>query len=91
MLLIQSKNLSNAELINLSQFIGIHSLKTPEQVKDDFLTKGITISQWARKHNYTPRDVSMVLNGQIKGRYGRGHEIAVALGIKPDHSEQSAA
>jgi gp16 family phage-associated protein len=58
-------------------------MKTPAQVKADFLASGITISQWARSHNYTPRDVSLVLNGQIKGRYGKGHEIAVALGIKP--------
>lgn len=65
-------------------------MKTPEQVKAEFLASGITISQWARTHNYTPRDVSLVLNGQIKGRYGRGHDIAVALGIKPSAEQQSA-
>ena len=57
-------------------------MKTPAQVKAEFLANGITISQWARDHNYTPRDVSLVLNGQIKGRYGKGHDIAVKLGIK---------
>lgn len=57
--------------------------KTPEQVKADFTAKGITISQWARDHNYTPREVSLVLNGQVKGNYGKGHDIAVALGLKP--------
>jgi gp16 family phage-associated protein len=58
-------------------------IKTPEQIKADFLARGITISQWARNHGYTPREASLVLNGQIKGRYGKGHEIAVALGLKP--------
>jgi gp16 family phage-associated protein len=56
--------------------------KTPEQVKADFLAAGITISQWARDHGYKPRDVSLVLNGQIKGRFGKGHEIAKKLGLK---------
>lgn len=65
-------------------------MKTPDQVKADFLAGGITISQWAREHNYTPREVSLVLNGQIKGRYGKGHDIAVALGIKPS-AQQAAA
>lgn len=59
-------------------------MKTPEQVKADFLASGITISQWARSKGYKPREVSLVLNGQVKGRYGKGHEIAVALGIKRD-------
>lgn len=57
-------------------------MKTPEQIKKDFLANGTTISGWARKNGYTPRQVSLVLNGQIKGNYGRGHDIAVALGLK---------
>lgn len=65
-------------------------MKTPDQVKADFLASGITISQWAREHNYTPREVSLVLNGQIKGRYGKGHDIAVALGIKPSIQQAAA-
>lgn len=65
--------------------------KTPEQVKAEFLAAGITISAWARARNWTPREVSLVLNGQVKGRYGRGHDIAVALGIKTEPSHQAAA
>jgi len=57
-------------------------IKTPDQVKAEFEANGITISQWAREHNWTPREVSLVLNGQVKGRYGKGHDIAVALGLK---------
>ena len=65
--------------------------KTPEQVKAELLANGITISEWARIHDYTPREVSLVLNGQVKGRYGRGHQIAVALGLKVSPSQQAAA
>lgn len=64
--------------------------KTPEQVKADLVAQGLTLSQWARSRNYTPREVCMVLNGQVKGRYGKAHEIAVALGIKAS-PQQSAA
>lgn len=56
--------------------------KTPEEVKAEFLAQGLTISDWARNNGYKPRDVSLVLNGQIKGRYGKGHDIAVKLGLK---------
>jgi gp16 family phage-associated protein len=58
-------------------------MKTPDQIKAEFLAAGITVSGWARDRGYTPRQVSLVLNGQVKGRYGKGHEIAVALGLKP--------
>lgn len=67
-----------------------HPIKTPEQVKADFLAKGKTISGWARENNFAPRDVSMVLNGISKGRYGRGHDIAVALGLKASADQQAA-
>jgi gp16 family phage-associated protein len=65
-------------------------MKTPDQVKKEFLDAGITISQWARDHGYTPRQVSLVLNGQIKGRYGKGHEIAKKLGLKSRALEPSS-
>ena len=59
-------------------------MKTPDQVKAEFISAGITVSRWARDRGYKPREVSLVLNGQVKGRYGKGHEIAVALGLKSD-------
>lgn len=68
-------------------------MKTPEQVKADFIARGITISQWARDQGYTPREVSLVLNGQVKGLYGKGHDIAVKLGLKeaPEPEPELAA
>ncbi len=68
---------------------------TPEQFKQQLLAQGLTVSQWARNQGYTPRQASIVLNGQSKARYGLGHEIAVKMGIKEgtidDTSETEAA
>lgn len=63
---------------------------SPEEFKQNLLTKGQTVSQWARDHGYTPRQASTVLNGQIKARYGRGHEIAVKMGIKEGTIENAS-
>lgn len=60
------------------------TLKTPEQVKADFHARGMTITDWARSHNFPPREVILVLNGYYECRRGRAHKIAVALGIKAD-------
>jgi len=66
-------------------------IKTPAQVKAEFNANGITVSKWARDRNWKPREVSLVLNGQVKGHYGRAHDIAVALGIKPNPQPQQSA
>jgi|GEM_PF-679584 len=73
----------NCSLITIYRNQKIEREQLAERIKGNFQASGITISQWARDHNYTPRDVSLVLNSQIKGRYGKGHDIAVALGLKP--------
>lgn len=44
--------------------------------------QGKTIAQWANEHNYPIRHVYLVLNGTLKGRYGKAHDIAASLGIK---------
>lgn len=67
---------------------------TAEEAKRHITSRGVTISQWARDNGYTPREVSLVLNGQIKGLYGKGFEIAVKLGMRPappSSEEQRAA
>ena len=60
---------------------------TPDQVKQSFKDRGVTISQWSRDRGYVARDVYRVLNGQLKANWGKAHEIAVALGLKPSISE----
>ncbi|MBF0192083.1 MAG: DNA-binding protein [Magnetococcales bacterium] len=48
-----------------------------------FRRRGITVTQWARENNFPLQDVYRVLNGRLKAHYGRAHEIAVRLGMKP--------
>lgn len=57
-------------------------LRTPQEVKDDFQRRGLTIAQWARDNGFLPAQVNQVLAGQAKGRYGNSHRIAVRLGLK---------
>ena len=55
-----------------------------EEVKErNFFHPGITVKDWAHAHGFRPYEVYRVLNGQSKARYGRAHEIAVKLGMKP--------
>lgn len=56
---------------------------TPEQAKNVLRAQGKTITEWAREHGYSRNYVYFVLNGQSKARWGKGHEIAVKLGLKP--------
>lgn len=55
---------------------------TPAQLKAKFAAEGKTFSEWAAQRGYSRFDVYKVVNGMVKGRRGKGHEIAVALGIK---------
>ncbi|MDR3087974.1 MAG: DNA-binding protein [Azoarcus sp.] len=57
---------------------------TPEQVKAKFQAEGRSIASWAEENGYPRIEVYYILNGQRKGKWGRGHEIAVKLGIKPE-------
>lgn len=59
---------------------------TPEQVKQKFRREGKTFTQFAKENEYRLNDVYRVLNGQVKGHYGTGHEIAVKLGLKGKQS-----
>jgi gp16 family phage-associated protein len=55
---------------------------TPEQLKAKFVREGRTFSEWARQNGFPPVEVYKVVNGLSKGRWGRGHDIAVKLGLK---------
>lgn len=62
---------------------------TPEQVKANFEREGKTLAQWARENGYKPRDVYLVTGGLNKAKYGKGHEIAVKLGLKGQPNENA--
>lgn len=55
---------------------------TPDQIKRRLRDEGVTISAWAKKHNFPRQEVYRVLNGQSKAYYGQAHRIAVKLGLK---------
>jgi gp16 family phage-associated protein len=57
-------------------------LRTPQEIKAEWLRKGLGQNDWARRHGFRPATVSHVLNGINKATKGDGHKIAVLLGIK---------
>lgn len=58
------------------------SLKTPQEIRSEWIRTGVGQNDWARKHGFNPATVSQVLNGKNTGARGVGHRIAVLLGIK---------
>jgi len=57
---------------------------TPEKLKQQFQQRGETVADWAKNHGYQRWEVYRVINGQNKARFGKGHEIAVKLGLKSE-------
>lgn len=57
-------------------------LHTPQEIRSEWLRKGLGQNDWARKHGFNPATVSQVLNGRNSGARGVGHKIAVMLGLK---------
>ncbi|MCP1375351.1 DNA-binding protein [Dyella lutea] len=62
---------------------------TPDQVRNRLRSQGKTLTEWAVEHGYRRQDVYRVMGGQSKARFGLGHEIAVALGLKVPANEPS--
>lgn len=59
-----------------------------QQVKRKLWREGSTLKKWAQENGYSPRLVSDVVRGVNRGTYGKGHEIAVKLGMaKRDKDE----
>lgn len=53
-----------------------------EEVKEQLREQGKTLKQFAIDHGFEPNDVYRVIGGSRKALYGKGHQIAVALGMK---------
>lgn len=60
---------------------------TPEKLKAKFLREGKTFKAFAEQHGYPYCEVVRVVNGINKARRGRGHAIAVHLGLKEATTE----
>ena len=53
-----------------------------EHVRSGFAARGESVRSWAMTRGFSPRMTSAILNGDRKGLRGKGHKIAVALGLK---------
>lgn len=58
------------------------TIRTAQEVRDDFLRKGQSIASWADKYGFDRTTVNQVLTGRNAATRGVGHKIAVMLGIK---------
>jgi len=57
-------------------------IRTPQDVRAEFLRKGQSIGSWADRHGFDRTTVNQVLSGRNAATRGIGHKIAVLLGIK---------
>ena len=55
---------------------------TPKQAKDWFDRHGVSVSDWARAHHFSPSVVFSLLAGRCTGKRGQAHHVAIALGLK---------
>lgn len=71
-----------------------NKVMTLDEIKLSFEARGETISDWALQHGFPKDAVYAVLNGRSRCKRGRGHQIAIALGLKiqtPDVTDQLEA
>ncbi len=71
-------------------------LKTRKQVRDEFSSRGLAYSDWARQRGYSAALVCMIVNDddrtpQRKCLRGESHNIAVELGLKSGTVSRASA
>jgi gp16 family phage-associated protein len=59
-----------------------NQLRSAADARRWFFIEGISMSDWAREHGFPRQAVYAVLSGRSRCTRGRGHSIAVALGMK---------
>jgi len=57
----------------------------------DLKARGETLSDFCRKHGLDLDAAYMVTKGRTKGRFGKAHQVYVALGLKPGAPQQARA
>jgi len=57
-------------------------LLTAQEARNSFYVEGTSVTDWAREHGFPRQAVYAVLSGKSRCTRGRGHRIAVALGMK---------
>lgn len=58
------------------------TIRTSQEVRNEFIRKGISMASWARENGFDKATVSQVLSGCNAATRGKGHKIAVLLGLK---------
>lgn len=58
------------------------TIRTAQEVRNEFIYKGISITSWARANGFNQATVSQVLSGKNTATRGKGHAVAVLLGLK---------
>lgn len=58
------------------------TLKTREQARLELARQGMSVADWARKHQVNQANTYQYLYGRNKGQRGESHRIAVLLGVK---------
>ena len=66
-------------------------IRTPEEVREEFRYKGISISKWSIANGFSPNLVYDVLAGRRNPTRGQTHNIAVKLGLKSGEIVQDIA
>jgi len=56
--------------------------RTPEEVKQIFAERGLSVSGWAKRNGFSQALVYQVLSGKRNPVRGESHRIATALGLK---------
>lgn len=65
-------------------------LRTAEEARNWFYSEGVSVSDWAKANGYPRQAVYSVLSGRLRCTRGRGHLIAIALGMKRPTTEAGA-
>jgi gp16 family phage-associated protein len=58
------------------------TLKSKDEILDDFSRKGVSVRSWAIANGLSPAVVHSLLRGRTTGRIGESHKAAVKLGLK---------
>lgn len=56
---------------------------TAQEARADIEAQGLSVAGWARRYEFDVATVRAVLSGKRGCRFGKGHAVAVALGMKP--------
>jgi len=57
--------------------------RTPAEAREWLERHGVTISAWARSHGFEPSIVAALLAGRTRGHWGKAHQAAIELGLRP--------